>query len=148
MRSQILAWLEAMDRQRRLLKMPYDVLANLASVSRKTVFRALKKRQVSCSLEHVVAIADVLGVEFDQKVRAPEEVIERQVQKRAQKIAKLVQGTMQLEAQGLTSQDALDRITETAAREIRAKPRRQLWLKTSRPSSESRTKRPSRTSRS
>jgi hypothetical protein len=73
-------------------------------------------------------------------------MVEQQVQKRAKKIVDMVQGTMALEAQGVTDPNFLEQMVEVAAREIRAIPRKQLWMNQCRSSSRSRAKRPSPTS--
>ncbi|HKI37312.1 MAG TPA: hypothetical protein VKA46_35995 [Gemmataceae bacterium] len=139
-------WLEALDKQRRALKMPLQVLAQLAQVSRATVCRILQERKTSASLESVLAIARVLGAVVEVSIQDPEKLIEEEVQKRAKKIVRMVQGTMALESQGITDPKHLDQLVETAAREIRAKPRKQVWMKQCRSSSRSRAKRPSQTS--
>src|SRR5437588_3635688 len=117
-------WLEALDKQRRALKMPLNIVAKRAALSRATVCRILKEKRAGASLENVLAIAKVLGADFAFHFREPEQLVEEQVQKRAKKIARMVQGTMALESQGLTEQSHLDQLVETAAREIRAKPRK------------------------
>ena len=50
---------------------------------------------------------------------------------------------MALEGQGITDPNHLDQLVETAAKEIRAKPRKQLWVRQCRSSSQSQAKRPS-----
>lgn len=136
-------WLEALDKQRRALKIPLPILAERAKLSRATVCRILKEKRTSSSLESVLAVARVLGGEIELRIQDPELIIEQQIRKRAKKIAQMVQGTMALEGQGITDPNHLDQLVETAAKEIRAKPRKQLWVSQCRPSSRSRTKRPS-----
>ncbi len=119
-------WLEALDKQRRALKMPLEVLAQRAQVSRATVCRILQERKISSSLESVLAVARVLGAELEVHIQNPETMIEEEVQKRAKKIVRMVQGTMALESQGITDPNHLDQLVETAAKEIRAKPRKQV----------------------
>jgi hypothetical protein len=76
-----------------------------------------------------LAIARVLGAELEFRIQNPESMIEEEVQKRAKKIVRMVQGTMALESQGITDPSHLDELVETAAKEIRAKPRKQLWMR-------------------
>jgi hypothetical protein len=121
-------WLDALNNQRRALKMPLHVLAKRAKLSRATVCRILQQKKTSASLESVMAIASVLGAEVEVRLEAPEKVVEQKVQERAKKIVRMVQGTMALESQGITDPDHIDQLVETAAREIRAKPRKQLWV--------------------
>ena len=135
-------WLEALEHQRRALKMPLPILAQRAKLSRATVCRILKEKRLTASLENVLAIARVLGAEIAVHLQTPEDVIEQEVQKRAKKIVQMVQGTMALEAQGITDPILLKQLVETAAREIRAKPRKQLWVNPCRPSNPSRAKHP------
>jgi transcriptional regulator with XRE-family HTH domain len=139
-------WLEALDKQRRALKMPLHILADLAHVSRATVCRILKEKRTSSSLESVLAIASVLGAEVKLRLQKPEKLVEQQVRKRAKRIVRMVQGTMALEGQGITDPNHLDQLVETAAKEIRSKPRKQLWVSQCRSSSRSQAKHPSPTS--
>jgi hypothetical protein len=87
-------WLEALDKQRRALKMPLHILAELTQLSRATVCRILKEKKTSSSLESVLTIARVLGAEFELRLQEPEKLVEQEVQKRAKKIVRMVQGTM------------------------------------------------------
>lgn len=139
-------WLTSLDKQRRALKMPLHILAELAQLSRATVCRILKEKRASSSLENVLAIARVLGAEVKLHIQDPEKLVEHQVQKRAKRIVRMVQGTMALEGQGITDPNHLDQLVETAAKEIRAKPRKQLWVRQCRSSSQSPAKHPSPTS--
>lgn len=125
--ANVQTWLDTLDKQRRALRMTLDVLAERANLSRATVCRILTEKRTSSSLQNVLAIASVLGAEFEIRLQEPEELVEQQVQKRAREIVRMVQGTMALEAQGITDASHLDQLVEIAAREIRAKPRKQLW---------------------
>ncbi|HEY7425731.1 MAG TPA: hypothetical protein VH682_15990 [Gemmataceae bacterium] len=142
-RTNVQKWLEALDKQRRTLKMPLHILAERAHLSRATVCRILKEKRASSSLESVLAVASVLGAEGELHIQDPEKLVEQQVQKRAKRIVRMVQGTMALEGQGITDPKHLDQLVETAAREIRAKPRKQLWVRQCRSSNPSQAKHPS-----
>jgi hypothetical protein len=143
-------WLELLDKQRRMLKMPLDIVAERANLSLATVNRILKKKRTSSSIENVFAIASVLGAEIGAdgalRIQDPEKMVEQQIQKEAKKIVRMVQGTMALEAQGITDSSFLDQLVETAAQELRRKPRKKLWVRSCRPSSRSQAKPPSTTS--
>ena len=139
-------WWMALDKQRRALKMTLRSLAERAKVSRATVCRVLKGETAACSFASVLAIARALGAEFQLSLQEPEEMVEQEVQKRAKKIVDMVQGTMALEAQGVTDATFLEQVVEVAAREIRAVPRKQLWMNQCRSSSRSRAKHRSPTS--
>ncbi len=136
-------WLEALDKQRRALKMPLHILAERAQLSRATVCRILKEKRTSSSLESVMALASVLEAELEFRIQNQEKLVEEQIQKRAKRIVRMVQGTMALEGQGITDPNHMDQLVETAAREIRAKPRKQLWVRQCRSSSRSQAKHPS-----
>ena len=134
---------EVLDKQRRALRMPLAVLAERAHVSRATVCRILDKKEASSRLKNVLAIARVLGVDLKVDLQDPEGLIEKQVLKLAKKIVRMVQGTMALESQGITDADFIDHLVETAAKEIRAKPCKKLWVTQCHSSSQSRVKHPS-----
>lgn len=140
------AWLEALDRQRRALKMPLDVVAERSGLSRATVCRVLIDKNVSSHLDNVIAIARVLGVTFEICIEQPDILVERHVQKLARQLVQLVQGSMALESQGITNRDHLNELVDVAAREIRKKPRKKLWERKCHSDDRSRAKRPSPTS--
>ena len=135
-------WFAALEKQRRALKMPLHILAERAKLSRATVCRILKEKRIASSLESVLALARALGAEVELHIENPEKLVEQQIQKRAKRIVLMVQGTMALEGQGITDPDHLDRLVETAAQEIRTKPRKQLWMRQCRSSRPSPAKHP------
>lgn len=142
-KTNVQKWLDALDKQRRKLKMSLPILAERAHLSRATVCRILKEKRTTSSLESVLAVANALGAEAKLRIQDPEKFVEQQVQKRARKIVRMVQGTMALEGQGITDPNHLGQLVETAAQEIRAKPRKQLWARQCRSSIPSQTKLPS-----
>jgi transcriptional regulator with XRE-family HTH domain len=117
--------------------MTLPVVAERARLSRATVCRILKKKQASSSLENVLAIANVLGAELELRLQEPAKVVEQEIQAKARRIVRMVQGTMALEAQGITDPSDLEQLVEVAATEIRAKPRKYLWMSQGRSSSRS-----------
>lgn len=127
--TNVTLWLESLEKQRRELRMTLPVVAERAGLSRATVCRILQKKQASSSLENVLAIAGVLGAEVSLKLKEPVKIIEEEIQTRAKRIVRMVQGTMALEAQGITDQEHIDHLVELAASEIRAKPRKLLWMR-------------------
>src|SRR5438093_8594261 len=98
--TNVAVWLEALEKQRRALKMTLPVVAQRARLSRATVCRILKERRASSSLKNVLAVANVLGAEMDLRLQEPEEMVEQEIQAKARRIVRMVQGTMALEAQG------------------------------------------------
>jgi transcriptional regulator with XRE-family HTH domain len=127
--SIVQTWLADLDKQRRELKMTLPALAQRARLSRATVRRLLIDKRMSASLDNVLAIADALGAKIGFHIQSPKKLVEREVQERAKRIVQLTQGTMALEAQGLTEQADLDELLQSAAKEIRARPRKHLWMK-------------------
>jgi hypothetical protein len=125
--NQVHQWLEALDRQRRALKMPLKVVAQRAGLSRSTVCRVLIDKRVSSHLDHIVAIARVVGVQFELRVTSPDDVVESHIKEQARQLVRMVQGTMALEAQGITNADDLSALESLAADQIRRIPKRKLW---------------------
>jgi DNA-binding phage protein len=147
--TNVSAWLETLEKQRHALRMTLPVVAERAKLSRATVYRILKHKQTNSSLANVLAVAKVLGAELKLHLQEPDEVAEQEIQAKARRIVRMVQGTMALEAQGITDQSDIDELIEVAANEIRAKPRKQLWMSQAmqnRNSSRSQAKRRSKTS--
>jgi ATPase subunit of ABC transporter with duplicated ATPase domains len=126
--------------------MPLATLVGRSGVPRSTVYRILKGDVEKVNFGHVVSVANALGVSLLLDMVPEEEVIEREVQERARAITEMTQATMALEAQGITDQAVLDRISAAVAERIRARPRRKLWNKPCLSPSQSRAKRPSPTS--
>lgn len=139
-------WLSELENQRRLLKMPYRVVAERSGVSLATVRRVLQAQKSSSSLESVLAVAKVLGGTVGLKLEDPEKVVEGQIQTTSRAIAMMVQGTMALESQGTTDMRQIEVLVETAAREIRSGPRKKIWIKSCRSPKASPAKLPSPTS--
>jgi hypothetical protein len=86
-------------------------------------------KKTSASLDNILAIADALGARIGFRIQSPRTLIEREIHQRADQIVQMTQGTMALEAQGLTEQADLDELRKIAAKKIRARPRKHLWMK-------------------
>jgi transcriptional regulator with XRE-family HTH domain len=123
------SWLADLDKQRRELRMTLPALAQRARLSRATVRRVLIDKKTSASLDNILAIANALGARISFRIQSPKTLIEREIHKRADQIVQLTQGTMALEAQGLTEQAHLDELRKIAASKIRTRPRKRLWMK-------------------
>src|SRR5271163_2457256 len=98
----VAVWLEALEKQRKALRMTLPVVAERARLSRATVCRILKHKQTSSSLANVLAVAKALGAEMELHLQKPDDVAEQEIQAKARRIVRMVQGTMALEAQGIT----------------------------------------------
>jgi transcriptional regulator with XRE-family HTH domain len=102
-------------------------LAKRAGVSLPTVARILTGREQSPRLGTVQAIAQQLGVEVRfVPVKDEYDLRKEQANRKAQAIAKMVQGTMGLEAQGV-SQKKLDNLVRQKTDGLMAGSRRKLW---------------------
>ncbi len=145
-KTPVRAWLDALDKQRRALKMPLDVVAARSGLSRATVCRVLIDKNSSSHLDNVIAIARALGVTFEICIEKPEEFVERHIHEQAKQVVEMVQGNMALESQGITNQNHLDELVNVAAMEIRKIPHRKLWVRKCRSENRSQAKLPSPTS--
>ncbi len=138
--------LAALNQQRRALGMSLRDVSERSGVPILTVRRVLVEQKESSHFGNVLAIASALGVDPMRAIPDPAEAVEKEIRRRAKQVVRMVQGTMGLEAQGLTDQEFLTEMEEKVAAEIRAKPRKQLWGRQCRSSSQSRAKRQSTTS--
>src|SRR5262245_46621021 len=90
------------DRLRHLrlrLGMSYSVLASRSGISEPTVKRVLGGRIAEASFANVVAIAEALGVSLGIEEADPDEICRQQARRKAERVARLVQGTSALESQ-------------------------------------------------
>ena len=108
-------------------------LARRANVSLPTVQRLLSGRESRARMDIVAAIAAALGVEVrlsdSSHVHETVEVSAfraAQARAKAKRLAKLVQGTMALEAEAVGT-SVLERMEEENVHALLAGPRRRLW---------------------
>ena len=78
------------------------------------------------SFENVTAVARALGVSWVQNETDADEFCRAEAQRKAEKIARLVQGTSALEGQGVDAA-TYQRLVERTYHELLAGPRRRLW---------------------
>jgi hypothetical protein len=78
------------------------------------------------SFENVAAIAHTLGVSLGATEVDAEELCRQQARKKAEQIARLVQGSCALESQAVDGQ-AYRRLVERSYHELLAGSRRKLW---------------------
>jgi transcriptional regulator with XRE-family HTH domain len=140
------AFAKSLDGRRRALKMLLATLVERSGVPRATVCRVLRGDIQKVSFAAVLAVAAALGVGVISNPIPEEEFVEQEVQRRARKIAGLVQGTMALEAQGITDERVFEEVVAAAAETIRLRPRKEFWREKCRSSSQSPAKRRSQTS--
>lgn len=113
------------DRRARL-GMTYPALAERSGVSEPTVKRVLAGRIGEASFENVAAIAAALGMPLAADPIEAEDFIEQEARAKAERAARLVQGTSALEAQGLDAEQ-YRRLVERSVRELMTGSRRRLW---------------------
>ena len=129
----IQSFLASLEERRRALGMPWDALGARSGVSRATVIRLLKEHQTGASFQHVIAVAEALGVrvEFDgialqSKPIGVKDFIDQQASRQARKLVGMVQGTMGLESQALANKAAAPLIKRTK-RKLLAGSKKKLW---------------------
>ena len=113
------------DRRERL-GMSYPSLAARSGVSEPTVKRGLAGRIAEASFENVVAIADALGMPLMSAPIDVEAFREQVARQKAERVARLVQGTSALEAQAVDA-DQYRKLVERSMRELLTGSRRLLW---------------------
>ena len=122
-----------LDSRRRRLGMSKVDLARRAGVSLPTVQRLLSGRESRARIDIVTAIAVSLGVEV--RLGASLSVHEsidvsafrlEQARSKARRLARLVQGTMALEAEAV-SEPVVDEMEEQNVHALLAGPGRRLW---------------------
>ena len=117
----------ALDVRRRELDMSIEVLSRRSGVSVSTVMRVLSGHNPHVSLENVAAIADTLGMAVSLAPRRSAlQMREEQANRKARRLAGIVQGTLGLEAQAISLTELEDMARQTA-HQLLAGPSRRLW---------------------
>jgi len=102
-------------------------LAKRAGLSEPTVARILNGHDGSPKLSNVVALAEALGLKLCLLPVVDEEALrEQQAEEKARTMAKLVQGTMGLEAQAL-DKPAYERLVNRTKQKLLAGSGLWLW---------------------
>jgi transcriptional regulator with XRE-family HTH domain len=117
---------ERLKRRREALGMSYAVVAARSGVSEPTVKRILSGGVGAASFANVAAIAEALGASLGVEEIDPDELCRRQARFKAERIARLVQGTSALESQAV-SEEEYARLVERSYHELMAGSRRRLW---------------------
>lgn len=115
-----------LNRRRVSLGMSYSMVAARSGVSEPTVKRILGGQVAEASFANVVAIAQALGASFGLAETDPEELCRQQARRKAEQVARLVQGTSALEGQAV-DQAAYQRLVERSFHQLMAGSRRRLW---------------------
>lgn len=113
--------------------MSYARLAERSCVSEATVVRILHGAATNPTINNLAAIADALGVEI--RIGTTIDIVERCIatafleqaaRSKAERIAKLVQGTSALEAQAVDTQ-FYEELIQQSVHDLMAGPRGRLW---------------------
>ena len=115
-----------LDRRRRDLGLSFAALSARSGVSEPTVKRILRGRLPEASFAHVVAIARAVGAPIASHEQDVDEMLRARAREKATMVARLVQGTSALEAQGIDDVE-FGRLVERTYHELLAGPRRRLW---------------------
>ncbi len=111
---------------REALGMSYAVVAARSGVSEPTVKRIFGGQIGEASFANVAAVAEALGAPLGMEATDPEEMCRREARRKAEQIARLVQGTSALENQAVDAQ-GYERLVERSYHQLMAGSRRKLW---------------------
>lgn len=101
-------------------------IAQRSGVSLPTVRRILRGRLAEASFVNVAKVAEVLGAPVGLAETDTDELRRRQARSKAERIARLVQGTSALESQAVDTA-TYNTIVERSFHELLAGPKRRLW---------------------
>lgn len=111
---------------RQALGMSFAALAQRSGVSEPTVKRIFAGHLGEASFANVAAVAQALGATIGLDEIDPDELCRREARRKAEQVARLVQGTSALESQAVDAQ-TYSRLVERSYHELLAGPRRRLW---------------------
>ena len=118
---------EKLEARRRDLGLSQSVLAERSGVSLPTVHRILASHAKTASVDNILAIAQVLGMDLEAVPRiGTQEILEQQATKKAEQLVGMVQGTSGLEGQAVSGKQIGQMIKKTV-QELLAGSRRRLW---------------------
>lgn len=106
--------------------MSLAMLAARSGVSEPTVKRILGGQLGEASFSNVAAIVRALGATLELEETDTDELCRQQARRKAERVARLVQGTSALESQAVDSQ-AYNRLVERSYHELLAGSKRRLW---------------------
>ncbi len=112
--------------RRKALKMPVEALVKRSGVPRAAVVRILRGKVERVRFGQFGKVAGVLGMPFGAVALDPEELRNREAQKKAKLLRRLTQGTMALESHALP-EEVLREIEERTVAKLLAGNGRKLW---------------------
>ena len=117
---------ERLADRREALGMSFAALASRSGVSEPTVKRILGGKLGTASFANVEAIARALGATLGMDETDADELCRREARRKAERVARLVQGTNALESQAVGA-EAYSRLVEKSYHELLAGSKRRLW---------------------
>ena len=117
---------KSLQSRRKLLGIAFPSLAQRSGVPVPTVKRIFGGQIAQASFANIAAIANALGLSLALGESSADQLCRQQARKKAQQMARLVQGTSALESQAV-DEKTYNRLVEKAFREILAGPKRKLW---------------------
>lgn len=118
--------IDRLRHRRQQLGMSFSTVAERSGVSEPTVKRIFGGHAGGASFAHVAAVADALGIAFGFEERDLDTIRNEQARKKAEKIARLVQGTSALESQAVDDR-TYQQLVEQSFHELLAGSPRRLW---------------------
>ena len=118
--------IDRLTSRRKALGMSFASLAARSRVSEPTVKRILGGHFAEASFANVAAVAEALGSSLGLNETDPEELRRQQARRKAEEVARLVQGTSALESQAVDAQ-TYNRLIEKSYHELLAGSKRRLW---------------------
>lgn len=107
--------------------MIWNEIPGRCGVSLPTVHRILSGRGTAASIENVLAINHVLGMDLQAVPNVEtQKLLDEQALKKAERLVGMVQATSALESQGL-SRRQIGQMIEKTVEELLAGSRRRLW---------------------
>ncbi len=118
---------EKLEARRRELGISQAVLAERSGVSLPTVHRILSGHGSRASIENILAVIQILGMELNVVPRLDSAaILEQQARRKAEKLVQMVQETSALEGQGVSA-GQMGRMIRKTIQELLAGSRRRLW---------------------
>lgn len=118
--------LDRLVQRREALGMSHAALAERSGVSEPTVKRILGGRLEEASFANVTAIAGAMGISVEMAESDADEACRGQARRKAEEVARLVQGTSALENQAVDAA-TYQRLVERTYHELLAGSKRRLW---------------------
>ncbi len=112
--------------RRKALGMSFPSLAARSGVSQPTIKRIFAGHMGEASFANVAAVANALGLSLELEESNADELLQQQARKKAEQVARLVQGTSALESQAVDGQ-TYQRLVEQTYHELLAGSKRKLW---------------------